>query len=427
MRILIVGANYAPETTSVAPFTTGLAEHFAQAGHDVIVATTFPFYPLWHWYEPPPGWRTRELLNGVDVWRTKIVLPPRRTAVWRVAFDFSIALTSALTMMSISRVDVTICLSPPVQTTILGAAIRRRLGKLVMLIKDLPTEAARSVGMLKGGPLLRLGTAFEQFAYRRADHIVVISSAFADYIRRLGVASERISQIPDWADLEAIRPNSPDQAIRSRLGAGPADFLVVHSGNMGAKQDLINVVAAAEMLQSETRIKIALVGDGTERAKIEQAVSVKKLGNLRLLPLQSTADFPKVLSAADGLLVNQAPLVMDSVLPSKLLTYMAAERPVLAAVHPDSTTADLVRRASCGVVAPAGQPAALAAAIRSMADMSKDGLARNEMGVRGRRYVTEHFERKAVLRQWDDLIAGLAFGGYPQVKSQRREPWDNRK
>jgi colanic acid biosynthesis glycosyl transferase WcaI len=196
---------------------------------------------------------------------------------------------------------------------------------------------------------------------------------------------------------------------------------------MGAKQDLINVVAAAEMLQSETRVKIALVGDGTERAKIEQAVSVKKLGNLRLLPLQSTADFPKVLSAADGLLVNQAPLVMDSVLPSKLLTYMAAERPVLAAVHPDSTTADLVRRASCGVVAPAGQPAALAAAIRSMADMSKDGLARNEMGVRGRRYVTEHFERKAVLRQWDDLIAGLAFGGYPQVKSQRREPWDNRK
>src|ERR1700737_1495261 len=146
MRILIAGANYAPEVTSVAPFTTGLAEHLAKQGHEVVAATTFPFYPLGRWYESPPRWRTRQTLNGVDVWRTKIVLPPRRTALWRIVFDSSIALTSALTAWSIPKADVTICLSPPVQTTLVGAAIRFRLGKLVILVKDLPTEAARSVG-----------------------------------------------------------------------------------------------------------------------------------------------------------------------------------------------------------------------------------------------------------------------------------------
>lgn len=407
MRILIAGANYAPESTSVAPFTTGLAEHFAHSGHNVIVATTFPFYPLWRWYERPPSWRTREALNGVEVWRTKIVLPRRRTAAWRVTFDCSIALTTALTILSIPPVDVAICLSPPIQSTLIGAALHRRVGKLVMLVKDLPSEAAKSVGMMHDGRLMRLATALEGSAYRRADHIVVISSAFARYIGSLGVRSENISEIPDWADLDAIQPKRPDRHMRSLLGAGPDDFLVVHSGNMGAKQDLINVVAAAVKVQEDQTIKIALVGDGAERAKLDEAIRASGLSNIRLLPLQPAAEFPKVLAAGDALLINQAPLIRDSVLPSKLLTYMAAERPVIAAVHPESTTADLVRRASCGVVTAAGQPAALAASIRYMAAASKVSIDLSGMGRRGRRYVAEHFERVSILKKWDDLLADL--------------------
>jgi glycosyltransferase involved in cell wall biosynthesis len=243
---------------------------------------------------------------------------------------------------------------------------------------------------------------------------VVISSAFSKYICGLGVDSERISEIPNWAELKAIQPSKPDQAMRSLLGAGPDDFLVLHSGNMGAKQDLINVVAAAEILQDEARIRIALVGDGTERANIEEAVRATKLNNVRLLPLQPAADFPRVLAAADVLLINQAPLVMDSVLPSKLLAYMAAARPVLAAVHQDSATADLVRRASCGVVAAAGQPATLAAAIRSMSAASQENMDMSAMGDRGRMYVAKHFERASILRHWDELIDGLGSGRGPE-------------
>jgi putative colanic acid biosynthesis glycosyltransferase WcaI len=407
MRILVAGANYAPETTSVAPFTTGLAEHFAMRGHEVIVATTFPFYPLWHWYERPPSWRTRQVMNGVEVWRTKILLPRRRTALSRIVFDCSIAVTTAITIFSIPQIDITICLSPPIQSTLVSAAIRRRIGKLVMLIQDLPTEAARSVGMLKNGLLVRLGTALERTTYARADHIVVISGSFAKYVRGLGVDSRRITQIPNWADVDTVQPSNPDQAVRARLGAAANDFLVVHSGNMGAKQDLTNVIAAAAILSKDSRVKIALVGDGAERANIESALRLSKLNNVLLLPLQSEADFPRVLAASDALLINQAPMVIDSVLPSKLLAYMAAGRPILAAVHQDSATADLVRRASCGVVTSAGQPAALAESIRAMVTSSESGRG-VEMGKRGRSYVVEHFERDSILRQWDELLAGLS-------------------
>jgi glycosyltransferase involved in cell wall biosynthesis len=407
LRILIAGVNYAPEVTGIGPYTTGLAEHFAREGHQMIVATTFPFAPLWRWIDPPPRWRTREQLNGVDVWRTKVVLPPRRSAAWRIVFDSSIGLTSAITVLSIPRVDVTICVSPPIQTTLAAAAVRFKVGKLVVLVKDLPTAAARSVGMINDGAALRVGRALEHFAYKVADHVVVISGAFATYIQAAGVNATKITEIPDWADVESIKPMQPNQEMRSRLGASPDDFLVVHTGNMGAKQDLLNVVAAAALLKEDKRIKFALIGDGQERARIAEDIAARHLDNIRLLPLQPSHEFPSVLAAADALLVNQASMVIDSVLPSKLLAYMASERPVISAAHPASTTADLVRRSGCGVAADPGRPEALSAAIQDLAAMNSRGETLTTMGKRGRRYVKEHFDRGSIMKRWDSLLSEL--------------------
>jgi glycosyltransferase involved in cell wall biosynthesis len=290
---------------------------------------------------------------------------------------------------------------------LLCAPIKFKTGKLIMLVKDLPTEAARSVGMLDGAAALRFGRATEQLAYKVADHIVVISNAFAGYIQRLGVSPSRITEIPDWADVETIRPAAADIEMRRRLGAGPEDFLVVHAGNMGGKQDLLNVVSAARLLKQDERIRLALVGDGTERIKIAEKVAAQHLDNIRLLPLQASQDFPKVLTAGDLLLVNQAPMVVDSVLPSKLLAYMSSGRPVIAAVHPKSTTAELVRRSGCGLVTDANNPEALATSIRWMAGEASRNGALTSMGERGRAYVERNFDRKAILARWDALLAQL--------------------
>jgi glycosyltransferase involved in cell wall biosynthesis len=421
MRILIAGVNYAPEVTGIAPFTTGLAEHLALQGHEVTAATTFPFAPHWRWFQTPPRWRTRERLNGVDVWRTKVVLPKKRTTAGRIVFDSSIGLASALTALSIPRVDVSICVSPPIQTALAVAAFRFKLGRLVILVQDLPTQAAQSVGMLKEGLALRAGRSLEHFAYTLADHIVVISSSFASYIESGGVNRAKISEIPNWADLDSIRPAAPDAEMRSRLGAGPEDFLIVHTGNMGAKQDLLNVVAAASILNNKDKqVKIALVGDGQERANVANEIATQHLENVRLLPLQTRDQFSTVLSAADALLINQAPMVVDSVLPSKLLAYMASGRPVVVAAHPKSTTAGLVCRAACGVIADPGQPASLAATFRSISsgNAKREGLT--AMGRRGRAYVEEHFERRSILARWDELLAhlGTEGGPWPSIRTR---------
>jgi glycosyltransferase involved in cell wall biosynthesis len=262
--------------------------------------------------------------------------------------------------------------------------------------------------MLKEGIALGLGRSLEHLAYKLADHVVVISSAFANYIEGVGVDPAKISDIPNWADLQSIQPRRPDQEMRERFGASPGDFLVVHTGNMGAKQDLLNVVAAADNLKVDAHIKFALIGDGQERNSVAGDVTARHLSNIRVMPLQASNEFSAVLSAADALLVNQAPMIIDSVLPSKLLAYMASGRPVIASAHKESTTAHLVRRSGCGVVADPGRPEALAAAIREMASVGGPYSQRATMGRRGRAYVEQHFERSSMLKRWDDLLVDLA-------------------
>jgi len=347
-------------------------------------------------------------MDGVDVWRTKVVLPRRLTATSRIVFDSSIGFTSALTTLSIPRVDVAICLSPPIQTTLAAAIVRFKMRKLVVFVQDLPTEAARSVGILKEGPALSVGRSLEHLAYRLADHVVVIANAFRKYIEGVGVNPGKISEIPNWADVESIRPQRPDQVMRERLGASRSDFLVVHAGNMGAKQDLLNVVAAAAALQEDSHIKFALIGDGQHRDRVSGEIAARHLSNIRVMPLRANDEFSAVLGAADALLVNQAPMVVDSVLPSKLLAYMASERPVVVSAHLKSTTADLVRTSGCGVVAHPGQPDALAAAIRAMASADPLSTELATMATRGRAYVEEHFGRASILKRWDVLLADLA-------------------
>jgi colanic acid biosynthesis glycosyl transferase WcaI len=362
---------------------------------------------MWKWFEPPPRWRARQVVNGVEVWRTKIVIPRRRTTAGRIIFDSSVGWTTALTALSIRNVDVTICVSPPIQTALFAAVARFKLGKLVINVQDLPTEAARSVGMLRGQFTLQLARAVERLGYKLADRLVVVSGAFTSYLESLGVANSRIIEIPNWADLESVRPQPADREMRKRLGANGQDFLVVHAGNMGAKQDLVNVVSAAALVRRERHIKFALVGDGQERQRIATEVTAQGLENVKLLPLQPANEFSRVLASSDALLINQAPMVVDSVLPSKLLSYMASGRPVFAAVHSDSTTADMVLRAACGVVLEPGQPTVLAAAIRSVASRNGRSDAFDAMGRSGRDFVEKHFKRGAILTRWSEFLQSL--------------------
>ena len=169
----------------------------------------------------------------------------------------------------------------------------------------------------------------------------------------------------------------------------------MHAGSMGLKQGLMNVVSAGG-LTGGTGIRWALVGDGEARRELVEATRVNGLEDVvRFIPLQRDEELSQMFAAADVLLVNQVSRVKDTVIPSKLLTYMAAGRPVLAAVNPGSQGAEIVREADGGRVVAPDDPAALSAAARALATTDAGTLA--AFGARNRAYAEAHFDQRKIV------------------------------
>jgi colanic acid biosynthesis glycosyl transferase WcaI len=251
-----------------------------------------------------------------------------------------------------------------------------------------------AVGMMRHGLAFRIGRLLERLVYRLTDHILVISEGFREKVLEQGAPPEKVQRISDWVDLAAIRPSPPVPELRRLMGAGPADVLVLHAGNMGEKQGLDNALEAAGLLEGALPCRLTLMGDGMDRPRLEAMVAARRFSNVGFLPLQPASMFPDLLASADVLLLNQRAQVVDSVAPSKLLSYLASGRPVVAAVNASSEAARLIHDAGAGLIVPPEQPAALADAFRTLAAAPE---RRTAMGVQGRRYVEQHYARDAVL------------------------------
>jgi colanic acid biosynthesis glycosyl transferase WcaI len=405
MRTLVLGTNYVPEKTAVAPFATGLCEHLAAGGHEVKVITAFPYYPEWRIWEAYRGHLyLDEQINNVKLRRVWHYVPRRGSTLrQRMVHDLSFTVSAFLAGLFAGGFDVIHCTCPP-PTLALAAYVLSRIRRrpYVLKLTDLASDAALATGILKEGFLVRMARAIEGFAYRKADRVVCLCQPFIEKLSLRGIDRSKLVLIPDWGDVERVYPIPDATKFRKANGFTAAQFLVMHTGNMGKKQDLITVVRAAESSQNVPGLMWVLVGNGEERVAIEAAIAQRSLKNIRTLPLQPVEMMAEMYSAADVLLLHQKAAVIDSVMPSKLLTYMAAGRSVLAAASQHSETARSVERAECGVIVPPEDPSALVNAVLSLRD---NPTQRRKLGVSGRSYVQQHFTKEKILHEYDLLFS----------------------
>ncbi len=405
MNIELVAMNYAPERTGIAPFNTGLAEHLAATGHSVAVLTTFPHYPEWRVAAEYRGrWLVQERRNGVRIIRCRGYVPGRRSTLRRIAYDSALAVPAVVAGLHLPKPDVVLAVSPPLELAAAAWLLARlRRARFVLQVKDLVPDIAIALGMLRSGLAIRTARELERFVYRRAERILTICQGFVDNLRAKGVPEEKLLLLPDWVDTDVIRPLPRRNCFRADHRISEDAFVALHSGNMGVKQWLENVLEAAERIR-DPRFVFLLVGDGAEKLRLEQFAQARRMENVRFLPLQPAERLPEMLAAADVLLLNQAPAIVDMVIPSKLLTYLAAGRPVVAAIHELSEAARLIRTAGCGAVVPPGDPEALAGALVQLA---RDPAICRQFGAAGRRHAVECFDRRRVLTRYSEFFAAL--------------------
>ncbi len=396
-KILIVGINYRPETTGIAPYSSDVAEHFAANGHQVTVITGFPHYPAWRVERGERRMRAEEFRDGVRVLRRRHFVPSLQTAIRRAVYEATFFVHGALSRPGPSDVVFGIIpsLSGGVLARLFAARARVPYG---LIFQDLMAPAARQSGIGGGARVAGVTGAVERWATARARSVAIASESFRPYLLDIGVDERRIVELPNWSHLGT--PTADRAVTRDRLG-WPADCTVVlHAGNMGLKQGLEQIIEAARRADSlGIPVIFVLMGEGSQRKALE--VEAREIDRLQFLSFQPEDEVPNILAAADVLLVSERATVIDMSLPSKLTSYFAAGRPIVAAVPPDGSTAREIERSGAGIVVPIGDADELNAAV---ARLTADPEWAASLGAAGDRYAASALDLASARERIDALL-----------------------
>jgi len=275
----------------------------------------------------------------------------------------------------------------------------------VLWIKDLVIDAAIQLGMMRNRFAIAAARWLEQFAYAQASALAVITQGFAANLKSKKVPSSKIWIVPDWVNVDKFHLGTGSAEFRASQGIEVQEFLVLYSGNVGAKQGLGCLLQAAHLAEAMSGVTFVIAGDGVDKQTLVAESKRLGLANLKFLPVQPEDIFPRMLAAADVLLVHQRSSVVDSVVPTKLLTYMASGRPVIAAVSKASETAKVVERAQCGIRIEPEQPEKL---VEAIAALRQDPQLRQQLGENGRRFVEANFARPLVLSRLEAVLRNVA-------------------
>ncbi len=410
MKILYVSQYFPPEMGAPAARAAELSKHWARMGHDVTVLTGFPNHPTG---VVPPEWRSRlrslvdrEQVDGVRVVRTWLWPLPNRKAHERIRNYASFCLSSAMSGLELDKPDVVIATSPQLLVALSGwwLAWWKRV-PFVFEVRDLWPESLAAVGASGEGGLLH-GTlaAIAGFLYRRANHIIVVTPAFKDHlIRNWQVPETKISVVENGVETDLFRPDPLASQVRRDLQLEDR-FLICYIGTMGMAHGLETLIAAAERLQSIRPAAVfLLIGEGAEKERIVQLAGQRGLNNIRFLDQQPRERIPAYVSAADVCLVMLKKTdLFKTVIPTKLLEYMACERPVIVAV--DGQARQIVEEAGAGMFVEPENSNALIDAIQALANESEK---RHQMGVRGRQYIVRRLSRQQTAQDYITVLEGL--------------------
>lgn len=387
IRILLMGVNFPPEPTGIAPYTGRAAIGLASRGHKVQVLTAHPHYPEWKIETGFGQWTRNEIVGGVKVRRQRHYVPQYPSLARRAISELSLGARQIFTRWG--RPQVIVVVSPALLTSALvqlRKIVLRDRTPLVVWVQDL-----YGIGLAETGARLglaaRLVGRVESWLLRGADHVIVIHERFATKMtEELGIALDRVSVVRNWTHLRTEAESDP--AARRRHLGWTDETVVLHAGNMGVKQGLSLVIAAARRAEENNlRVRFAFVGDGVQRAKLEK--EAEGLTTVEFLGAVPESEFSATLGAADILLVHELPGVSEMAVPSKLTSYFNSGRPVVAATDTSGITAQEVQAAQGGLVVESGDSQALLDAVCSLAANKELADRLGQGGIAYRRQVLD--------------------------------------
>ena len=419
MKVLQLTGYFLPEKAASIYLTENRLEAFGKAGIDTVIWASRPTRGLSdEEYEEYKHKKLEMMYDGkVTVKRFAMYREGRNPILraLRYSLNWIIQLWKGLREKD---VDVIYLASTPPIQGMLGAFIKKFRGiPFVYNLQDIFPDSLFNNGLAnKGGLLWKIGRVIENFTYKNADKIIVISEDFKKNIMAKGVPQEKIVVVYNWVDQNAVVdiPREMNKLFDA-YGLDKSKFYVTYNGNIGLSQNLDMLLSVAEEFQSAkvqafhgneiccTDIHFVLVGNGAYLDEVKRIIAEKKLENVHLLPFQPYEDISHVFSLGDASLVISKPGTGAASVPSKTWSIMSASRPVLANFD-ENELKQIVEKHHCGIFTKAGDKEAFKQSILALYNNREMAV---EMGKNGRQFVMDNLTREVGTQKYVDVIKSV--------------------
>ncbi|MBO4843971.1 MAG: glycosyltransferase family 4 protein [Bacteroidales bacterium] len=289
--------------------------------------------------------------------------------------------------------------TPPIKGAMASIAKKFNHKPLIYNLQDIFPDSLVGSGLAKkGGLLWKIGRKIEDFTYRHADKIIVISEDFKKNIMAKGVPEEKIEVIYNWVDADSVKPvEKAENPLFEEFGLDREKFTVVYAGNLGNAQNIGIILDAAAKLQE---IQFAVFGTGGLEEEIRSRIEKEGLKNVHLNPLQPMERVSQVYSLGDACIVSCKAGLGGSAMPSKTWSIMSCGRPVIASFD-EGELKDIIEKNECGVFSHASNLQEFVEVIKILA---ANPARCEELGKNARKFILNNLTKEVGTKKYVDVI-----------------------
>lgn len=412
MHCLIVSCVFPPEPVVSAQTSSQIADGLAQLGHKVTVLAPFPNRPAGQLY---PGFKRRlftneKTNNGIRLVRCFSFFSHKSTIISRMVENVSFGLTSSWVLLFVKpKPDVIYANTWPLIAlglTFLVAKLRRI--PIVISVQDVYPESLLVQKRFDAERwIIRLMRLWDAIIARNSDALIVISKQLAELYRKTRQApSEQMHVVYNWGTASPTASLKEIEEFRISKGIPLDQPLGVYGGNVAFAAGVDTLINSFYHLEDFSSFSLLIAGEGAqlhECKTIAAEVSPKRI--LFHHPYR-LAENTIVLGAADILLLPTRGQQSLTAVPSKLIAYLLAARPIIALAVAKSDLAELVHLSGAGWIVEPDNPAALATTVKEVLGKNQDELRRK--GVAGREFALQNLTEKACLPRIISIIEQVA-------------------
>ncbi len=405
MRILVVHQYFLGKNDAGGSRWNQFAKYWAQAGHKITVLAGTVHYATGR---KQPEYKGRFIVrerqgNNVDVLRCYVSEGYNKSFVGRFWAYLSFAVSSIWAgLFYAGKFDVIICTSPPLTVGLTGCVlgVLKRI-PMVFEVRDLWLESFLDMGLVKNRWAIKVMYWLQRKIYNSAKWINVLTPAFEEFLVKVNqVPREKISMIPNAADLDIIKPGPRNNWVRDKHHLGNK-FVVTYVGAHGITNKLMQLIEAASILkEKDSDVQIMLVGDGIRKPILREKVAQLGLDNITFVDSVPKNVIVDYIAASDVCTaVLQKLELFKAIYPNKVFDYMAAARPIIIGI--DGVARKLIEDAGSGIYVEPENAQEFAEAVLKL---KEDGQCRREYGENGLNFVRQHFSRASLADKYLDIL-----------------------